>query len=565
MSAVSREREQADQIAAPLDVLLVDAAQGTAKRFLPNSSSVKLTAKLASSPRATARTVGSLLGELAKITAGKSALEAPPKDPRFTDSAWKHNPFLKRAMQAHLATNHTLEQLVDLADLDWRDDRRVRFFLTNVAEALSPSNVPLVNPVSARTALEYGGLSLLRGAANFVNDMKSAPRIPNMVDSSGFKVGENIAVTPGSVVFRTDVFELIQYRPQTEMVKSKPLLFVPPTINKFYATDLAPGRSMVEFLVQNGQQVFVMSWRNPDKSHADWGATTYVQAVLDAMGACEQVTGSDQTLLIGACSGGILASLTAGYLAATNQLDRLAAFTLLVTVLDNTKAGEAAAFGSAGAAEAAKALSRRIGYLDGNRLAEGFAWLRPGDLIWRYWVNNYLCGNQPPAFDILFWNSDVTRMPAQLHADFIDMGLDNSLTRPAGVSIDGIPIDLSKVDTDTYVLAGISDHITPWQNCYRSVQILGSQSRFVLSRSGHIAALVNPPTNAKASFQVNSEPAADAQEWLDGATREQGSWWPDWAAWLGQRAGEDMPAPEVLGGPDHQPLADAPGTYVLEK
>jgi polyhydroxyalkanoate synthase len=320
------------------------------------------------------------------------------------------------------------------------------------------------------------------------------------VDRSAFEVGRNIAVTPGAVVLRTEVFELIQYAPQTQQVREVPLLVVPPTINKYYALDLAPGRSLIEFLVREGQQVFVMSWRNPDARHASWNFDTYVRAILDAMDAVERVTGVEHTALTGICSGGILAAMTGGYLAAIGRQDRLAAFVLAVTVIDSAQAGVASAVTDRRLAAVAKAQSRRRGYVDGRSLAEVFAWLRPGDLIWNYWVNNYLLGKKPPAFDILFWNADTTRMTAGLHADFVDMAMDNLLTHPGGVTVMGAPIDLSRIDTDAYIVAGIADHITPWQNCYGTTQLLGGATRFVLSSSGHIAALVNPPGNAKASY-----------------------------------------------------------------
>jgi polyhydroxyalkanoate synthase len=385
-----------------------------------------------------------------------------------------------------------------------------------------------------------------------------------MVDRSAFEVGRNIAVTPGAVVLRTDVFELIQYTPQTEQVRDVPLLVVPPTINKYYALDLAADRSLVEFLVREGQQVFVMSWRNPDARHAKWNFDTYVQAILEALDAVERVTGTDRSVLAGICSGGILAGITAAYLTATGRPDRLAALALAVTVIDNAHAGVASALGTRRMASAAKAVSRRRGYLDGRALAEVFAWLRPGDLVWNYWVNNYLLGKRPPAFDILFWNADTTRMPAGLHADFVDLAMDNLLVTAGARTVLGVPIDLSEIDADTYIVAGIADHITPWQNCYRTTQLLGGSSRFVLSTSGHIAALVNPPGNPKASFQVNKANPADPEEWLKSAETEPGTWWLDASAWLAERTGALRPAPEQLGGGGLRPIVEAPGTYVFD-
>jgi len=374
-----------------------------------------------------------------------------------------------------------------------------------------------------------------------------------------------VAVTPGSVVLRTDVFELIQYQPQTEHMREIPLLIAPPTINKFYAIDLAPGRSLVEHLVGSGQQVFVMSWRNPDARQAGWGLDTYVQAVLDALAAVERICRTDRTVLSGICSGGIIASLAAAHLAGTGRLGRLAGFALLVTVLDHERAGAAAALVDRRLAAAATAMSKRRGYLDGRALAEVFAWLRPGDLVWNYWVNNYLLGKQPPAFDVLFWNSDTTRMAAKLHADFVDLAMENRLVKPGSTTALGVPVDLSSVDVDSYVVAGIADHLTPWQNCYRSTQLLGGASRFVLSSNGHIAALVNPPGNPKASYYVNKETPVDAQEWLTGAQTHPDSWWPDFVGWLDERGGGQKPAPDQLGGGGLTPLVEAPGTYVFDR
>jgi polyhydroxyalkanoate synthase len=267
---------------------------------------------------------------------------------------------------------------------------------------------------------------------------------------------------------------------------------------------------------------------------------------------------------MGACAGGIIASITAAHLAAVGEQKRLAGLLLLVTVLDTANAGTVGALVDRRLAAAAKAMSRRRGYLDGRALAEVFAWLRPGDLVWNYWVNNYLLGKKPPAFDVLFWNADTTRMTAQLHADFVDLALDNKLLTPGALTVLGTGIDLSQVDADAYLVAGIADHITPWQNCYRSTQLLGGNSRFILSTSGHIAALVNPPANPKARYQTNKNTPANAADWLKTAETEQGTWWPDLQEWLGGRCGAEKPAPKELGGGGLRPIADAPGTYVFD-
>jgi polyhydroxyalkanoate synthase len=553
----------ADQ-AAPLDALLVDAALGPLHRLTPDSSTVRFAFQLARRPGTTGRRLVGLAAELARIGVGTSTVAPSKRDRRFTDPAWTQNPLLRRTVQAYQAAGQTAEQLVGDAALDWRDEQRTRFLVENLVAALSPSNLPLLNPASAKAAVDTAGMNFVRGGRNLLGDLATPPRVPEMVDSSAFEVGRTIAVTPGAVVLRTDQLELIQYRPQTEQVRKVPLLIVPPTINKYYALDLAPGRSLVEYLVQQGQQVFVISWRNPDARHADWDLGTYVRAVLDALDAVERVCRTDQTALTGVCSGGIIASITAAHLADVGRPGRLAAFGLAVTVLDNARAGTPAALADRRLARAATALSRRRGYLDGRALAEVFAWLRPEDLIWNYWVNNYLLGRRPPAFDILFWNADTTRMSAKLHADFVDLAMENSLVTPGALSVLGRPVDLSRIEADSYVVAGIADHLTPWQNCYRSTQLLGGDSRFVLSTSGHIAALVNPPGNPKASYQTNKANPADPQEWLQTAETEQGSWWPDMAAWLGERCGTQKRAPAKLGGGGLPPLVEAPGTYVFD-
>ena len=361
------------------------------------------------------------------------------------------------------------------------------------------------------------------------------------------------------------MLELIQYAPQTDEVYEVPALVVPPTINKFYAIDLAPERSLVEFGVRQGRQMFVISWRNPDSRHASWNLDTYVRAVLDALEAVEEITGSEQTVLGGVCSGGILASITAAYLAGIGRQDRLAALCLAVTVIDNQDAGTASALVDERLAGWPRPSPRAAGYLDGKALAEVFAWLRPGDLVWNYWVNNYLLGKRPPAFDILFWNSDTTRMTAALHADFIDLALQNSLTRPGALTVLGVPIDLGKITVDSYVVAGITDHITPWESCYRSARLFGGSTRFVLSTSGHIAALVNPPGNPKASFHTGDDLTSDATVWLKAAEVHQGSWWTDLGRWLDEHTGAQRPAPTELGSHRLSVLAEAPGTYVLDK
>ena len=562
---VTTNSKSADELAAPLDLLLTSSAVGVADRMMPNTSWSRFALNLAKQPRTLASRAGTLGRELLSIAEGRSELAPAKGDKRFADPAWRGNPILRRTMQAYLATNSTVDQLFSDADLDWRDAERIRFVLDVLTEGLAPTNNPILNPLGWKALIDTGGQSAIRGVRHFVSDMLSAPRVPSMIDPDAFTLGETIAVTPGSVVYRTEEFELIQYAPQTDEVYAVPLLMVPPVINKFYIMDIAPGRSMIEYFVRQGVQVFAISWRNPTADNRNWGFDTYGQAILNAMEAVEKITQSDRTHLQASCSGGILAAMTAAHLNAIGEGDRLAGLTLMVTVLDQRKAGFASAAIDEEAANIAIALSARKGYLDGRSLAEVFAWLRPTDLVWRYWVNNYVEGKSPAAFDVLFWNADTTRMAAALHRDMITMGLHNSLVTPGAVSMLGTPVDLNQLTTDAYVVAGVSDHISPWQACYRSARTLGVKNlRFVLSSSGHIASLVNPPGNPKATYRVADVDEPDPEFWLESAQMHKDSWWPDFVAWFGERSGKKRDAPDVLGGAGMAPLEPAPGSYVLE-
>jgi poly[(R)-3-hydroxyalkanoate] polymerase subunit PhaC len=559
-----RAAEPKGAASSGLDTMLTDATRGPLRRLLPGRAAVKLAAKLTVRPDTVVTRGAQLAAELAKVGIGRSALEPAKGDRRFKDDAWRGNPAFKRLLQSYLAAGQAVDGLIDDAGLDWRSERQVRFAAENVLDALSPSNAPLTNPAVLKTALDTGGRNFARGAANFARDMAKPPRIPSMVDTSAFTVGEDIAVTPGAVVLRTPVFELLQYKPQTSKVHEAPLLLTPPMINKYYIADLAPDRSMMEYAVKHGQQVFAISWRNPTGSHADWDLDTYAGAVLEALEAVEEITGADKTHVMGLCAGGIVLSTVVAHLAAEGEQDRIAGMTLGVTVLDQHNAGTTGAFMGANTAMAATAESARKGYLSGRSLAGVFAWLRPNDLIWNYWVSNYLMGKTPPAFDILFWNADATNLPAALHRDFLNLALDNALTEPGAATVLGTPVDLSKITVDTYVVAGIADHITPWQNAYRTVNLLGADPRFVLSTSGHIAALVNPPGSHKASYHVGAVDESDSTAWLKQAEKRHDSWWPDFAAWLGERSGSKKEAPSSLGRAGMNAIEPAPGSYVRE-
>ena len=551
--------------AGPLDQLLTQPASSIVQRLLPAGPAVRFLSAAARRPQRVATRVGDLTAELGRITVGTSAVAPARNDRRFADPAWTQNPVLRRMVQTYLATCTAAEGLVQDVPMDWSDAEKMKFAVANLVEAVSPSNNPLISPVAWKATIDSGGANLVTGPVNLLRDMSSAPRVPSMVERDAYEVGQDLAVTPGAVVLRTAIFELIQYTPQTETVRQIPLLVIPPTINKYYILDLAPGRSLVEYLVQQGQQVFVLSWRNPDARHSKWGFDAYAEGLLEAFDAVDRVTGAGSAHVVAACSGGLLAALTAAERSAVGKIDRLATLSLLVTMIDQSQAGVTSAIVDESVAERAIAKSRRKGYLDGRSLAEVFAWLRPGDLIWNYWVNNYLQGKKPPKFDILYWNADTTRMTAKLHHDFVDASLHNKLAQPGAITVLGTDVDLGKITVDSYVVAGSADHICPWTNCYRSSRLLGGKVRFVLSTNGHIAALVNPPGNPKSSFQVMDGNALDAEEWLQVAETEKGSWWPDYAQWLRDRSGDEIPAPAGLGNAEHPPIEDAPGSYVLDR
>jgi polyhydroxyalkanoate synthase len=550
----------AEAARSALDVILTDAAVGGRSRFLRPGAAVGVAVGVARRPDRAARRAGRLGAELVRVASGRSEARPAKRDRRFADPAWESSWLFRRVLQTYLAMGEAVDGLISDADLEWRHERQARFAAGNVVDALAPSNFPWSNPSVIKESLDQGGLNLVRGARRFVRDF---PRLPSTVDTTKFSVGENLALTPGSIVLRSEVFELIQYAPQTEQVREVPLLFAPPTINKYYVLDLAPGRSMVEWLVRQGQQVFMISWRNPDAEQGHFDLDTYSEAMLEARAAVAAISGQPAVHLTGACSGGILSAGVLGHLAAKGQLGEIASLGLLVCALDNERAGTASALTGREVAAAAIADSARRGYLDGQALAGVFTWLRPNDLIWNYVVNNYLLGKAPPPFDVLYWNQDTVRLAAGLHRDFIQLSLANSITRPGVLQVLGSGVDLDAVDLDSYIVAGSTDHIIPWESAYRSTQLLGGRSRFVLSTSGHIQALVNPPgAESRSSYRVADEHPPAPEAWMECAARRPGSWWSDYDDWLAARSGVLKPAPKRLGGGRYKALAKAPGSYV---
>ncbi len=516
-------------------------------------------------PRVAADQWLSFVGELTDIASGKSDRAPQAGDKRFADAAWKTSPVHGGLLKAYLAWGEALDNFVSRTSLNEADKERAHLFTTILVDALAPTNSLIANPAAVRKLIDSGGQSLLSGLKNYVEDLVKNGGLPAQVDTSAFKVGENLANTPGAVVFRNQLIELIQYAPTTPKVWKRPLVMTPPQINKFYAMDLSPDKSIVRFLLDSGVQTFCVSWRNPTIENRDWGLDTYVEALDQAVDAVRGIAGSDDVSMMGTCSGGIT---SAAYIA-TMGLAKVRNLVLAVCLLD-TDAATDSAFGSLITPEtmmAAKEASRLRGVLDGQDLARMFAWMRPNDLIWNYWVNNYLLGNAPPAFDILYWNADTTRLPARLHGDYIDLYFTNPFVHAGKLTLNGQSVDMSRVKgkVDNYVVAGLTDHITPWKAVFNTARILGDEAKFVLSSSGHLQSLLNPPTNKKASYMIGTAGPAGPEAFLAGAEKRQGSWWLDWREWLGQRSGEEVAAPASLGDERHPVLMPAPGSYVFER
>ncbi len=501
--------------------------------------------------------------EMGRVMTIQSTIEPVASDKRFTDEAWKTNPFYHALLQTYLTWQQSLSAFIDDAELDKKDADRARFVLSLFADSVAPTNTLLGNPAAMKQMYQTGGASLVKGLTHMIEDLANNGGLPSQVEMKAFQVGKDLGISPGSFVFKNEMFELIQYKPATQEVYRRPLLLVPPQVNKFYVMDLSPNKSIVRYLVENGLQVCAISWRNPTPRQREWGFEAYDRGILEAIDAVRAITESRDVNIVGSCLGGMTLATLLGHLAALRD-QRIHAVTFLVTVLDSSVESTLGLFATKETITAARESSRLRGVVEGQEMAGMFAWLRPNDLIWNYWVNNYLIGKDPAAFDVLYWNNDTTRLPAKLHGDLLGVYETNAFAHSGSLEVLGTPIDLSKATNDAYIVAGITDHITPWQGCYATTQLLGGKVTFILSNSGHIQALLNPPGNPKASYFVNDRYPADPDQWLANAQKRAGSWWDDWRDWLGQRSGEKKAAPRELGNQQYQPGTTAPGTYVLE-
>lgn len=486
-------------------------------------------------------------------------------DRRFRHEAWQDQPVFNLIKQSYLLTSRWARDLVsDVEGLDERDAEKIAFFTERYLDSLSPTNFAMTNPAVIEKTIESNGENLVSGLKNMLEDLKkgNGQLQISMTDTEAFELGKNVATTPGKVVFRNRMFELLQYSPATETVFTRPLLIVPPWINKFYVLDLQPKNSLIKWLVDQGHTVFVMSWVNPDESYRDTGFDAYVtEGIGAALDAIEKATGQKQINAIGYCIGGALLATALAYFKATGD-DRIRSATLLTTMLDYAEPGELGVFVDQKQVDDLEQKMQEKGYLEGSSMAGTFNMLRANDLIWSFYINNYLLGNDPRPFDLLYWNSDSTRMPAEMHRWYLqNFYVENKLREPGGVEINGVPIDLGTVDVPVCFVSAVEDHIAPWKSTYAGTRLFSGAVKFILGGSGHIAGVVNPPTDVKYGYRTTDKPPADPVKWFESTKVNEGSWWPEWQRWISRRSGKKIPARKPGDG-KLKPMEDAPGTYV---
>ena len=489
-------------------------------------------------------------------------------DRRFNDPAWDENQLFDFIKQSYLLTARWMQSTVrDVEGLDDKTSKKVDFYTRQFVDAMAPSNFVMTNPEVLRVTLESGGENLVKGLRNLLDDLERGKGnlAIKMTDYEAFEVGDNIAVTPGKVVYQNDLMQLIQYEPTTEKVHKTPLLIIPPWINKFYILDLRPKNSFVKWATEQGLTVFVVSWVNPDEALAQKSFEDYMLlGPLAALDAIKQATGESDANVIGYCLGGTLLASTLAYMAEKGD-KRVKSATFFTTMTDFTEAGELGVFIDEEQLTALEQDMERKGYLEGSHMATTFNMLRANDLIWSFVVNNYLMGKDPFPFDLLYWNADSTRMPAAMHSFYLrKMYQENLLVQPGAITLDGVPIDLGKIKTPAFVLSTREDHIAPWKSTYALTQLLSGPVRFVLAASGHIAGVVNPPASGKYSHWTNAKNAKDPEQWLRAAEEHAGSWWPEWYKWVSRKSGAKIPA-RVPGDGKLEVLEDAPGSYVKVK
>jgi polyhydroxyalkanoate synthase subunit PhaC len=502
---------------------------------------------------------------LSTITHAAVAPISPAKgDRRFASEDWKKSPLHDFLKQSYLINIRYVNDLIERSSVDEKTRRRLRFFARQILDALSPSNYLATNPQSLRLAMETGGDSLAAGIKNLIDDVGKG-RI-SMTDEKAFEVGGNLAVTPGAVIFENELIQLIQYRPLTDEVGARPLVMVPPAINKFYVFDLQPGNSFVRYAVEQGHTVFMVSWRNitADQGHLTWD--DYLElGVMRAIDVAVAVTGADKANALGFCVGGTMLGCAAAVLAARDE-DKIASLTFLTTMLDFSDAGEIGLLIDDASVAARDRTIGHGGVMPGRELAFVFSTLRGNDLIWPYVVGNYLEGRQPDAFDILYWNADSTNLPGPMYCWYVrNTYLENNLRIPGRTTQCEAPLDFMQIDVPTYVLASREDHIVPWQTAYCTTGLVSGDVRFALAASGHIAGVINPASRNKRNFWIDGELGKRPERWLETAREVPGSWWTDWSAWLRTQSGEQIPARTTLGNAEFSEIEPAPGRYVTSR
>lgn len=521
----------------------------------------------AANPDKVIKAAGSFSEDVIKIMTGNSDLAPDAKDKRFMDPAWRFNPFFKAGAQYFLAIQKGVKGYIEDLEMDALERDRANFISQLIIDALAPTNSLIGNPAAQKRLVDSGGLSLIKGLKNAYNDLVHNDMMVSQVNKKPFKLGENVAIAKGSVVYRDERFELIQYAPTTNQVYAIPQLTIPPQINKMYINDLSPEKSVIKWQTDHGIQPFMISWRNPTKEQGEWGMAEYIESCIKALDVVCEISRSDKVNVSGGCSGGQTMSVLLSKLASKDD-QRVNAITMMVCVLDPRPGDtEASALVSRNGIALARQRAAKKGVIEGSSLARGFAWLRPNDLIWNYVINNYLMGDDPPAFDILFWNADATNLSSTLMGDFLELFEANAYAEPGTFEVAGHLLDLTKVTGDMFILGGTTDHITPWQACYRSTQLFGAKNvEFILSQAGHMQAILNPPGNPKAKYwkHVKGKTPADVKEWMMGAEEVAGSWWPYWMEWLHARSGKQIAAPTTLGSKANPAMEAAPGLYVLE-
>jgi poly[(R)-3-hydroxyalkanoate] polymerase subunit PhaC len=504
-----------------------------------------------------------LASELMKIPLGQSSLSFEEGDRRFADVTWQDNPFFRLLGQGYRLFEEWTGRMADAVDGSWDRQARTRYLANITTAMLSPTNFFWTNPAALKRAFETGGLSALHGGRNMMHDLARGG-MPRMVNREPFPVGEKLGCTPGTVVYRDEIFELLQYAPTTPAVRSRPLLMVPPELNRHYVLDLAPGRSLVEYLVGNGIQTFMIVWRNPrpELGHGRWGVDDYLKAQIQAAEVVKKITGSDTINWLGLCAGGITTALMLGYLAATGDKSAGSA-TFIVTMLTNRCPNIIGMMDTAKSRSMLRRAADNGEVFPGRTVRTSFAWLRPNDLIFNYLVSGWLLGQDAPSFDVLAWNDDATAISAKFALESTELLVD-AMERRDGITVLGTPIDLAKVDCDSFHVAGYTDHITPWRAAYTSTQVLGGDKELAVVKSGHIQSFVNPAAKSRYDYWEGPPIGGDPDQWLAGATEHHGSWWPQWLEWLTARSGPERAPRSALGNQKYPPLGPAPGTYVHE-